>query len=97
MKPKVLAEKKLRSNGLLMNDIGIQMNTSYVVCIKNDGYEAALELRKIYQMVLDLPAEKDHLIRVIDETGEDYLYPDSFFAAIDLPEAIVEAFASSAG
>ena len=73
------------------------MKTSYVVCLKNDGYEASLEIRKIYQVVMDPSAENHHLVRVVDETGEDYLFPDTYFAKIDLPEAIVEAFASSAG
>jgi uncharacterized protein YnzC (UPF0291/DUF896 family) len=47
----------------------------YVLCIKNDGYPASLEVRKIYNPLPDPEANKHRLIRVIDESGEDYLYP----------------------
>jgi hypothetical protein len=53
----------------------------------------SLELRKIYQVVEDTRAEEHGLIRVIDESGEDYLYPVEYFAAIELPQAIEEVFA----
>lgn len=62
----------------------------YVVCIRNEGYEESLELRKIYQSLEDPEAEKDGLIRVIDE-DEDYLYPGSWFLPIQLPQEIEEA------
>jgi len=45
----------------------------YVVCVKNTGYAASLDLRKLYQVVYDVAAAKLHRIRVIDESGEDYL------------------------
>jgi hypothetical protein len=54
----------------------------FVVCVKNKGYAASLELRKIYQAVPDQAAAKLHHIRVIDESGEDYLYPESYFVAV---------------
>ena len=63
----------------------------FVICLKNRGYEASLERRKIYQVVPDPEAVKHKQIRVIDESGEDYLYPQSFFAAIELPQAIRRA------
>lgn len=69
------------------------MKLQFVVCVKNQGYAASLELRKIYQVVEDTRAEEHGLIRVIDESGEDYLYPAEYFAAIELPQAIEEAFA----
>ena len=62
----------------------------YVVCIRNEGYEESLELRKIYQTLEDREAEKDGLIRVIDE-DEDYLYPTSWFLPIELPTEIEAA------
>lgn len=65
----------------------------FVVCVKNQGYAASLELRKIYLVVEDARAEEHGLIRVIDESGEDYLYPAEYFAAIELPQAVEEAFA----
>lgn len=62
--------------------------TQFVVCLRNRGYEASLERRKIYQVLPDPAAAKHKQIRVIDESGEDYLYPQSFFAPIELPQAI---------
>ena len=63
----------------------------FVVCLKNKGYEVSLERRKIYQVVPDPEAAKHDQLRVIDESGEDYLYPQSFFAAIELPQPIRRA------
>ncbi len=57
----------------------------FVVCLKNKGYEVSLERRKIYQALPDPEAAKQRQVRVIDESGEDYLYPQSFFAPIELP------------
>lgn len=62
-----------------------------VVCLKNTGYEASLEPRKIYQAIVDTGAAKHQQIRVIDESGEDYLYRQNFFAPIDLPPPIRKA------
>lgn len=70
-----------------------ERETSYVVCLENSGYPAALELRKIYLRLADPRAEEDGLIRVVDESGEDYLYPSRFFADIAVPAAIERAFA----
>ena len=63
----------------------------FVVCLENDGYEVPLERRKIYRVLPDSDAAKHRLIRVIDESGEDYLYPQIFFAPIELPQAIRRA------
>ncbi|HEX3526889.1 MAG TPA: hypothetical protein VH988_07465 [Thermoanaerobaculia bacterium] len=70
--------------------------TSYVVCIDNAEYPASLEPRKIYQRLADPRAEKDGLIRVIDESGEDYLYPTDYFVPIAVPEAVEKVFAGAA-
>jgi hypothetical protein len=67
-------------------------NSRYVVCINNDSYPASLELRKIYKVVADARAAEHGQVRVIDESGEDYLYPARFFVPIDLPEAVEVAF-----
>lgn len=72
-----------------------QLHSNYVVCVKNDGYEASLELRKIYQMTFDKSAEARQLLRVVDESGEDYLYPEDFFIPITLPEKIESVFTSA--
>jgi len=64
----------------------------FVVCIKNDDYPASLEQRKIYQVVPDAEAAAHQLLRVVDESGEDYLYPADYFVAIELPVAAERAF-----
>jgi hypothetical protein len=71
-------------------------DTQFVVCIDNAAYPAALELRKIYQIVPDAVANTQHLLRVIDESGEDYLYPDTYFVAVDFPQAIKDALLHAA-
>lgn len=63
----------------------------FVVCLKNEGYEVSLERRKIYRALPDPEAAKHRQIRVVDESGEDYLYPKSFFAPLELPQAIRRA------
>jgi len=67
--------------------------TQFVVCLKNEGYRASLEPRKIYRVVPDAAAAAHAMIRVVDESGEDYLFPAAFFAPIALPENLVEALA----
>lgn len=64
---------------------GTGHETTFVICIQNAAYAASLELRKIYQIVPDADAAHHQLVRVIDESGEDYLYPASYFVAVDLP------------
>lgn len=64
----------------------------YVVCINNSEYPASLEILKIYQSLSDPRAEQDGLIRVIDESGEDYLYPGDSFVPITIPEAVERVF-----
>ena len=70
--------------------------TKLAVCVTNTGYEASLERRKIYSLVADSAAKKHKLVRVIDESGEDYLYPDSFFVAVTLPPATRQAVLAAA-
>jgi len=60
----------------------------FVVCINNAGYPASLELHKIYRVVPDEDARADGDIRIIDESGEDYLYPASYFAPIKVPAEV---------
>ena len=73
-----------------------QRSTQLVVCIKNEGYRASLEKRKIYLVIRDLAAEKRGLIRVVDESGDDYLYPKAFFRTIALPQAVKRAVLAAA-
>lgn len=63
---------------------------SLVVCVANEGYEASLELRKLYESLPDADAARHGQLRVIDESGEDYLFPASFFVAVTLPEPVIE-------
>ena len=67
-----------------------------VVCVKNEGYAASLEKRKLYVMLRDLTAEKHGRLRIIDEFGEDYLYPKLFFRPITLPQAVRKAILAAA-
>ena len=60
----------------------------FAVCVRNDGYEASLERNKIYAVVPDDDAEQDGDLRVIDESGEDYLFAADRFVAIDVPAAV---------
>jgi hypothetical protein len=68
----------------------------FVVCVKNDGYEVSLEQRKIYRVLPDDQAATHRMLRVIDESDEDYLYPADFFASISLPQRLVEVLALAA-
>jgi hypothetical protein len=67
----------------------------FVVCIDNAGYPSSLEKRKIYLSLPDPDAEQFGLVRVIDESGEDYLYPKDLFSSIDLPPALGKALAAA--
>jgi len=63
-----------------------------VVCIDNEGNEASLQVWKIYKTVRDEDARSDGLLRVIDESGEDYLFPEENFARIELPGEVKRSF-----
>lgn len=58
------------------------------ICVKNEGYSVSLERRKLYVILADAQAAKHGQLRVIDESGEDYLYPEEFFLPIELPQAV---------
>ena len=63
----------------------------YVICVKNLRCRASLELRKIYRRLPDAAAGRHGLVRIVDESGEDYLYPAKYFVAIRLPQAVERA------
>ena len=67
-------------------------HSTFLVCVDNDGYPASLEPRKIYVQVPDLTAARDGFVRVIDESGEDYLFPSRLFVPISVPEEAEKAF-----
>ena len=60
------------------------MRQKFLLCIDNEGYEASLERRKLYQTIPDKEAERHNQVRIVDESGEDYLYPSRFFASVRL-------------
>jgi hypothetical protein len=60
------------------------MKNEFVICVKNDDYPASLELRKLYAVLPDATAEARQLSRIVDESGEDYLYPANYFVAVKL-------------
>jgi hypothetical protein len=62
----------------------------FVICVDNHGYEVSLEMRKLYEVMPDDDAEKHGQIRVIDESGEDYLYPATLFDRVTLPAPVLE-------
>src|SRR5437667_10771729 len=66
-------------------------NRYLVICLKNKGYEASLERRKIYFAIADESAMKHQLVRIIDESGDDYLFPDQCFAKVNLPASVKRA------
>lgn len=70
-------------------------STQFVICIRNEECEDLLP-RKIYQTLPDETAAQDGYIRVIDESGEDYLYPQDYFVPIELPQAAEKALLSAA-
>lgn len=69
----------------------------YVLCVKNKGYSASLELGKLYRRVPDPGAEQHLMLRVIDESGEDYLFPRDWFIELRLPPAAKRALSSISG
>jgi len=62
--------------------------SEFVVCINNSGYPASLELHKIYRVLVDKDAVDETDIRIIDESGEDYIYPSSYFVPIQVPQIV---------
>lgn len=76
-----------------MKDMGKQPRL--VVCVNNDDCQD-LEVRKIYQVLADEAAADDDLLRIVDESGEDYLYPAKLFLQIELPQAVEKALLPAA-
>ena len=84
------AERNSKSSGTWIDTMPTPRRR-LMLCLRNDGYEVSLERRKIYAALPDQDAEKHGQVRVIDESGEDYLYPARYFAAIELPQAVRRA------
>jgi hypothetical protein len=73
-----------------MNAEKLYSKKNIVVCVKNDGYPASLEPRKIYRFNPDDEAGSVDFLRVVDESGEDYLYPEGYILFVDLPQPVIE-------
>jgi hypothetical protein len=71
-----------------------QTGRRFVLCVRNDDCED-LERRKVYRLLADEKAEKDGYLRVIDESGDDYLYPASYFVHLELPREAEQAIAAA--
>jgi hypothetical protein len=72
------------------------MKNQLVICVENTGYEASLEKRKLYVKVADAAALKHSQVRIIDESGEDYLFPSNYFVEVTLPKETEQAVLSAA-
>ncbi len=72
-----------------------EQERQFVLCIKNDGCED-LEIRKIYEVLPDENAAQDDYIRIVDESGEDYLYPSNYFYAVEIARNIRETLIRAA-
>ncbi len=72
------------------------MKSDLVICIENEGYEVSLEKRKLYIKIDDPDTENHGQVRIIDESGDDYLFPESFFVAVTLPATVEEAVLNAA-
>ncbi len=70
-------------------------NQKLAICVDNTDYPASLELRKIYRILPDPEASQDGDLRVIDESGEDYLYPADYFVLVDFPPLALRALRKS--
>lgn len=67
----------------------------FAICVDNSGYPVSLELHKVYRVLPDLDARRDGDLRVIDESGEDYLFPATYFLTVDLPRDAARALQRS--
>jgi hypothetical protein len=98
MKPMGSARKNTKSSGLSTESRASTPKTSeahFVLCVRNKDFPASLELRKVYQLLRDDAASKHRQVRVIDESGEDYLYPEEYFVPIKLPPVAEKAVLGS--
>jgi hypothetical protein len=82
------AGRRSSGNGMSTKRGSRRSPPRFVVCIENTGYPASLELHKIYRIIADADAAQDGDVRIVDESGEDYLYPAKWFAAVELPQRV---------
>ncbi|HEY5837924.1 MAG TPA: hypothetical protein VIT19_02735 [Pyrinomonadaceae bacterium] len=72
----------------------MKQKTQFAVCLNNKGYKASLEVGKLYRVIRDQQAEVHGLVRVVDETGEDYAFAADRFASMDVPPAVQKVLLS---
>jgi len=83
------ARKNIKSNSFSSDS---KAGTArFVLCVRNTGYPASLDLRKVYRLLSDEQTAKHRQVRVVDESGEDYLYPEEYFVPIKLPQSAERA------
>lgn len=70
--------------------------SKYAICVDNTEYPVSLELHKVYRVLADAEAFQDGDLRIVDESGEDYLYPANYFLPVDLPRNVVRAINKAA-
>jgi len=73
-----------------------RVQVRFAVCIRNKGYEASLEIGKLYRMIPDPKAARHGYVRIVDESGEDYGYSAERFIAIDLPKPLEKVLLKAA-
>ncbi len=89
MKLTASAEKNSNVSDILIEAMSQRKPVfKFAVCVNNAEYPASLELHKIYRIIPDEDAASDGDLRVIDESGEDYLYPGAWFVFVQLPPAV---------
>jgi hypothetical protein len=88
MKRTASARKSSSASGTSTRRKAAGEEPRFAVCVRNEGYEASLERNKIYAVLPDNEAERDGDLRVVDESGEDYLFSADRFVAIEVPSAV---------
>ncbi len=78
---------RARRSSVVTNEV-VADHPRFAICVRNKDYEASLELRKLYPVLEDEFGAKHGMIRVIDESGEDYLFPNEYFVALSLPQSV---------
>jgi hypothetical protein len=93
---KLTASEEKNSNGsVIWNNPMRKTKSRFAICINNREYPASLELHKLYRILPDKDAQADGDLRIIDESGEDYLFPADYFILVDLPQTTVRALNQS--
>jgi hypothetical protein len=88
---------KISKLSVTWNETMIKHKTHFAICVDNADYEASLVLRKIYEIIPDEAAARDDLLRIADESGDDYLYPRSLFVVVEFPVEVEHALLAFQG